>query len=104
MTGPRLRVTLWNRAAREIEEANDWWRTNRQGSPEALSDELVRAFDLISLQPGVGIPARSERLRGVRRLLLRRVGYFLHYRVAPQEAEVQILSFRHARRGTGPGL
>ena len=68
MTGPRLKLTVWDRAARQIEEANDWWRANRQGSPEALSDELVRAFDLISLQPGVGIPARSERLRGVRAL------------------------------------
>ncbi len=59
MTGPRLRVVLWDRAAREIEAASDWWRANRQGSPDALSDELVRAFDLISLQPGVGIPAQS---------------------------------------------
>ena len=104
MIGPRLTIRLWDQAAREIEEANDWWRANRQGSPEALSDEVARAFDLISLQPGVGAPARSGRLRGVRRLLLPRVGYFLHYRVAPDQSEVQILSFWHARRGTGPRL
>jgi plasmid stabilization system protein ParE len=102
VTGPRLRVILWDQAARQIEAANDWWRTNRQGSPEALSDELVRAFDLISLQPGVGIPAQSERLRGVRRILLRRVGYFLHYRVAHDRGEVHVLSFRHASRRTRP--
>jgi hypothetical protein len=63
VTGSRLRVILWDRAAREIEEANEWWRANRQGSPEALSDELVRAFDLISLQPGIGspLPPSAER-------------------------------------------
>jgi plasmid stabilization system protein ParE len=104
VTGPRLTVILWDRAAREIEEANDWWRAHRPSSPEALSDELARAFELISQQPGVGVPAQGMRLRGVRRILLRRVGYFLHYRLAPRMAEVQILSFRHARRGTGPRL
>ena len=77
MTGPRLKLIVWDRAARQIEEANDWWRAHRQSSPEALSDEVVRAFELLSRQPGVGIPAQSGHLPGVRRLLLRRVGYFL---------------------------
>lgn len=104
MTGPRLSLILWARAAREIEQASDWWRANRLGSPEALADELTGAFDLVSLQPGVGAPARSARLRNVRRLLLRRVGYFLYYRVVPERGEVQVLRFRHARRGTGPRL
>jgi plasmid stabilization system protein ParE len=98
VTGARLKIIVWRRAARQIEEANDWWRTHRQASPEALSDELARAFDLISLQPGVGAPAQNPRLQGVRRVLLRRVSYFLHYRVAPGREEVQILAFRHARR------
>jgi plasmid stabilization system protein ParE len=102
VTGPRLKVIVWDRAARQIEEANSWWRTHRQGSPEALSDEVVRAFELISRQPGVGAAAEAARLAGVRRLLLRRVGYFLHYRVETRKEEVQVLAFWHARRGTGP--
>ena len=104
MTAPHLPVIVWTRAARQIEEANDWWGAHRPGSPDALSDELVRAFDLISGQPGVGAPAESKRLRGVRRVLLPRVGYFLYYRVAPRKHEVHVLAFWHARRGSGPAL
>ena len=98
MTWPRLKVVVWRRAARQIEAANDWWRANRSASPDALSDEVARAFDLISAQPGVGALAKGPSLRGVRRILLRRVGYFLHYRLAPRKDEVQVLALRHSRR------
>ena len=74
MTGRRLTLLVWAQAAREIEEASEWWHANRQASPDALSDDVARAFALITLQPGIGLPARSERLRNVRRLTLRRVG------------------------------
>jgi plasmid stabilization system protein ParE len=104
VTGPRLAVTFWKRAARQIESAAKWWRENRQDSPEALSDELVRTVDLITLQPGVGVPAFNARLSGVRRILLPRVGYFLFYRVAPQKQLVEVLAFWHAKRGSGPRL
>ena len=99
MTWPRLAVVFWARAAREVEGANEWWRENRLDSPDALSDELVRALDLITLQPGIGLPAKSPRLSGARRILLRRVGYFLVYRVAPRRQVLEVLAFRHARRG-----
>jgi plasmid stabilization system protein ParE len=73
VTGPRLAVTFWTRAARQVESAAEWWRENRQDSPEALSDELVRTLDLIARQPGIGLPATNVRLSGVRRILLPRV-------------------------------
>lgn len=104
MTGPRLAVTFWKRAARQIELAATWWRENRQGSPDALSDELVRTLDLITLQPGVGVPTLSARLSGVRRILLPRVGYFLYYRVAPRKPLIEVLALWHSRRGSGPSL
>ena len=75
MTRPRLAINLWDQAAREIESAGQWWRENRQGSPEAMSDELVRTLDLIARQPGVGQRATNTRLSGVKRILLPRVGY-----------------------------
>ena len=75
MTRPRLAVIFWDQAAREIESAGRWWRENRQGSPEAMSDELVRTLELIALQPGVGQRATNTRLSGVKRILLPRVGY-----------------------------
>ena len=104
MTGPRLAVTFWKRAARQIESAADWWHENRHDSPDALSDELARTLELITLQPGVGLPAVNARLSGVRRILLPRVGYFLFYRVAPRKQLVEVLAFWHARRGSGPRL
>jgi plasmid stabilization system protein ParE len=100
----RLAIIVGDRSARQIEEASDWWRAHRVDSPEALADELEHAFELISRQPGVGLPAQGTRLRGVRRVLLRRVGYLLYYRVAPGKDELHVLAFRHARRGTDPGL
>ena len=77
---------------------------NRQASPDALSEDVARAFALITLQPGIGVAARSARLRNVRRLTLRRVGYYLFYRVVPEREEVQVLRFRHVRRRPGPAL
>jgi plasmid stabilization system protein ParE len=103
VTGRRFTLILWAEAAREIEEASEWWHANRQASPDALSDEVTRAFALIMRQPGIGVPARSEQLRNVRRLLLRRVGYFLYYRAVPEREEVEILRFRHSRRRPKPG-
>jgi len=104
VTRPRLAVVFWTRAARQVESAAQWWRENRQGSPEALSEELLRTLNLIALQPGIGLPATNLRLSGVRRILLPRVGYFLFYRVAPRKQVVEVLSFWHVRGGSGPRL
>jgi plasmid stabilization system protein ParE len=102
VTGPKLSLVLSAKAARQIEDADAWWRTNRQGSPQALPEELERVFDLITLQSGVGTPVRRQ--PGVRRVLLARVGYFLYYRVTPSSQLVEVLAFWHARRGSGPRL
>lgn len=102
MKEPRLGIRVARRAGRQIEEAAAWWRANRPAHPEALSDELARAFELISQHPGIGAPALSPRLAGTRRLLLRRVGCFLHYRVAPRKQEIHVVGFRHAHRAPLP--
>jgi len=104
VSGRRLPVEIEDLAARQIEAANDWWRANRPAAAETLSDELVRALDLISQQPGVGVPADSPRLSGVRRVLLPTAGYFLFYRVVVEREELHVLAFWHARRGTDPQL
>jgi len=104
VTQPRLPVVFWHRAARQIEEASEWWRKHRESSPEALSEDLVRALDIIARQPGIGTPAASQRLKGVRRILLPRIGYLLFYRVARRRRELQVLAFWHVRRGTSPRL
>ena len=104
MIRPRLAVTFWKRAAGQVESAGQWWRKNRRESPDALSEELVRTLDLITRQPGIGLPAQNTRLSGVRRILLPRVGYFLFYRVETEKQVIQVLAFWHTKRGSGPKL
>jgi plasmid stabilization system protein ParE len=104
VTQPRLSVVFSHSAVRQIEEASDWWRKHREGSPEALTEDLVRALDIVARQPGIGSPAASQRLKGVRRILLPRVGYFLFYHVGPLRNELRVLAFWHAMRGSRPKL
>jgi len=77
-----------------------WWRENRPAAPFAVRDELARALALITVQPGLGAPATNVRLRGVRRLLLARVGYWLYYCEAADQ--IDVIAFWHVKRGRGP--
>jgi plasmid stabilization system protein ParE len=104
VTGPRLSVVFSRSAARQIAEANDWWRKHRKASPEALSGDLVRTLGIIARQPGIGTPAASQRLKAVRRVFLPRVGYFLFYCVVRPGNELQVLAFWHTKRGASPKL
>jgi len=98
----RFAIRVAQRAAREITEASKWWRENRPYAPDAIREELERAFDLISSQPNVGARAVNASLHGVRRVHLARVSYHLYYRVT--SSAVEVLAFWHARRGSGPTL
>jgi plasmid stabilization system protein ParE len=95
---------LVRRAAKQIEEADQWWRVNRSSAPDAILEELERAFLLISSEPAAGVQARSKKLGGVRRILLPRVHHSLYYRLAPRRQEIQVLAFWHASRGSKPHL
>jgi plasmid stabilization system protein ParE len=96
----QLRVT--GRAAREIERIDAWWRENRQGAPTAVRDELNGAFQLVLQQPGVGVPVVSRRVPGTRRLHLKRIGYFVYYRV--RGSQLYVLSVWHSSRGSEPAV
>jgi plasmid stabilization system protein ParE len=95
-----LRVT--RRAEREIRAAASWWLENRHAAREAFRDDLERAFDLISIYPGIGAQAQNPRLAGVRRIHLARLGYDLYYRVTA--AHVEILALWHSSRAGGPSV
>jgi plasmid stabilization system protein ParE len=95
-----LRVT--HRAASEMLDAAEWWAANRPAAPGAVHQELARAFQLISAQPGVGARARNTHLRGVRRVHLSRVRYHLYYRVIA--GDIEILAFWHSSRRAEPPL
>lgn len=51
-------------------------------------------------QPGVGMPTRRGRVRGLRRVTLSRIHYYLYYRVSAGALEV--LAFWHTSRGRPP--
>jgi len=104
VTDPSLPVVFTATARRQVERAHLWWEENRPAAPGTVLDELRVASQLVAAQPACGAVVPSTRFRGVRRILLRRVDYFLYYRVAPRKKQLEVLAFWHARRGTGPAV
>ena len=98
----RYRIRITRRAASQIREASHWWRENRPSARDALREELVQSFELLSLHPRIGAIARNPKLQGVRRIHLSRVRYYLYYRVREPDAMVDVLSFWHVSRGAEP--
>jgi plasmid stabilization system protein ParE len=99
-----LHVDVSDLAKTQIRAAEKWWRRNRPKAPNAIREELERASSLISLEPEIGMRARNVSLRGVRRVHLARVHYYLYYRVVSDPERIEILAFWHTSRGSGPPL
>ena len=99
-----LPIKIVPRAAREIAEAWDWWQENRPAAPEALEEELRRAFALIRHHPSLGARATNAKLPGVRRIHLSRIHYYLYYRVRLSPDVVEVLALWHVSRGSEPGV
>jgi plasmid stabilization system protein ParE len=95
-----LPIHVTRRAAREISEADSWWTCNRPVVPEALSEQLARAFELIAMQPRLGILAGSLSLSQVQRVHLARIHYHLYYRV--MSGAIEVLVFWHTSRSGPP--
>ena len=100
----RLPVEITAPAARQIREAEVWWRRNRTAAPEAIRKQLRWAFALIAQQPFAGTLARDVRLPAVRRISLATIKYHVYYRVLTEPDRVQVLACWHARRGNAPPL
>jgi plasmid stabilization system protein ParE len=56
-----LVVEVTHLAARHIREAEEWWRKNRTAAPNAVRQQLDRAFTLIASQPRIGGRATNVR-------------------------------------------
>jgi plasmid stabilization system protein ParE len=97
-----LPVKVTGRADAEIQEAGTWWLANRDKAPQAFREELERGFALLSQQPEVGSHATNTKLKGVRRIHLSRIRYFLYYRILPKQVEV--LALWHSSREKSLGL
>ena len=97
-----LRLRITHRAASEIERAQAWWCVNRPAAPLAFSDDFKAAMSLLSNQSGIGVKIGNRRLKGVCRLHLGRVRYFVYYRVKGDE--LVVLSVWHSSRRSAPSL
>jgi plasmid stabilization system protein ParE len=98
MTRP-LSVVFQRRAIREIEAADEWWRSNR-ATPELFLMELERVISVVALMPTLG--ARSRTNPNIRRVLLRKTRFHLYYRV--EGDALQVLALWHAARGSEPDV
>ena len=97
-----LRIRVSAQALTQIEEAADWWAKNRPAAPGAIRQDLAEMLAILVLQPGVGMPTRRGRVRGLRRVTLERVRYYLYYRVA--DGALEVLAFWHTSRGRAPRI
>jgi len=99
----RISLCVTRRAAREIREASIWWDENRPAAPEAFRQAITTVFELIAAQPGLGAMATNTKLKGVRRIHLAHVHYYLYYRVTAART-LEVLALWHTSRYPDPGL
>ena len=86
----------------DVRVARQWWKTNRNKSPELLSAELRRAFTLLKSQRLIGEAALDVGAEGIRRLYLRGTRYFVYYEV--HETDIEVLRLWHSSRGDQPSV
>lgn len=101
MTRP-LQIKVSQEAQAQIEEAAAWWEKNRPSAPGAIREDLDRILGLLAVQLGMGARARATKLKGVRRVTLSRIRYYVYYRATDEALEV--LAFWHSSRGRQPPL
>lgn len=101
MTEP-LRIRVSPQALAQIEEAAEWWARNRPAAPGAISQDVAAILTVLANQPGVGMPARRGRVKGLRRVSLPRIHYYLYYRIS--DGILEVLAFWHTSRGSPPRI
>lgn len=97
-----LPVAVSRRARQQLTAATRWWVSHRDET-ELLTEEVATASRLISAQPELG-SVFTSRFPGLRRMLLRRTGYHLYYRLDRKPARIVIVAFWHSKRARGPRL
>jgi plasmid stabilization system protein ParE len=99
-----LPIVVTALAARQIREADAWWRVNRTAAPNAVRKEVQQAFALIAEQPRIGSRAKDVSIPNVQRILLPAIKYYLYYRVLGEPKRMEIVALWHRRRGSGPPI
>lgn len=95
-------VVVSVQAVGQIETIDNWWRSNRQASPDLFAQELAEAFSTIELAAEAGHRYLHAEVKGVRRILLRATRHHVYY-VATEEAVV-VLAVWGSVKGAGPDL
>lgn len=99
-----LPIQITALAARQIRDAESWWRINRTAAPNAIRQGLQQAFALIAAYPHSGGRATNVRLPDVRRVFLPLVKYHVYYHVVGTPEQIEVVAFWHARRGDAPPI
>lgn len=89
-------------AIAQVEEANLWWRENRQDSPDLFLVEFEDALSRIQTMPGVGSPYVNDALPGARRIAMSRTRLHVYFVVRDQT--VVVAAVWSAFRAHGPPL
>lgn len=91
-------VLFTRRAQRQVTAAGQWWLENRPKAPEAFKEDLSKLISVLAQVPTLGALATNERLPGVRRVFIERIGYHLYYRYNESQSRITVIAFWHARR------
>lgn len=97
-----LRVKVSARAASQIRRAAEWWAENRPAAPGAVRIDIGEVLALLAEQPGIGALFEAARTKGVRRLLVGRIRYFIYYRATKDTLEV--IAVWHVSRSKQPSV
>ncbi|WP_445954496.1 type II toxin-antitoxin system RelE/ParE family toxin [Thauera sp. SDU_THAU2] len=97
-----LQIRISVRAAVRIQRAAAWWADKRPAAPGAIGKDFAEAVALLAEQPGIGAAYEGARARGVRRLYLSRLRYFIYYKA--DQHSLHVLAFWHSSREYQPRL
>ena len=88
-------VIVSPRARRHLDRASQWWLSHREKAPFAFKEEVDAGFAAIAESPL--IYQRLDAKRGIHRILLERVRYYVYYRVNAKN-DIVVLAVWHASR------
>lgn len=99
-----MRLRYSKLAAADIRDAVRRWKGYEPPASGYFREDLARVRKLLAVVPNMGAPAAEVLGLGLRRVLLRRTGYWLYYSVNESMREIEVLRLWHPKRGPVEGL
>jgi toxin ParE1/3/4 len=87
-----MRLRFTRRAVQNLDQISSYLRERSPTGLRSVRDALQKTLDLIAEFPASG---RRQEVEGVLKMVTRRYGYVIYYRLDRARAEVQILSVKH---------